>query len=126
MSIPAAYFTSVEDRWQRFSDSHGRHGGFERVRDPARILLGADFHTYLLRTRRTPAHAAPSRGWRMELSTAQHQLREQFLMTLLQAALPLQTGPDRELTLELLIQAADMLKEQLENELAELRQEEAD
>jgi hypothetical protein len=62
----------------------------------------------------------------MELSPAQQELREQFLMTLLQAALPLQAGPDREVTLELLIQAAAMLQKHLENELAELRQEQAE
>jgi hypothetical protein len=35
-------------------------------------------------------------------------------------------GPDPEPTLELLIQAAQMLEEHLERELGELRQEQAD
>jgi hypothetical protein len=62
----------------------------------------------------------------MDLTPAQEQTRERFFITLAEATLPLQGGPDPELTLELLIQAAGMLKEHLEKELAELRQEQAE
>jgi hypothetical protein len=51
------------------------------------------------------------------------QLREQFLCAMLEATVPLQQGPDRELTLEALIGAAEMLRERFERELNELRQE---
>jgi hypothetical protein len=62
----------------------------------------------------------------MDLSPAQQQARERFLLTLLDAVIPLKRGPDSELTLDLLIQAAGMLKEHLEKELEELRQEQAE
>jgi hypothetical protein len=52
--------------------------------------------------------------------------RERFVLALLEATIPLKGGPDAELTLELLIQAAGMLKEHLEAELDELRQEQAE
>ncbi len=62
----------------------------------------------------------------MELTLAQQRAREGFLLALLDALIPLKRGPDPELTLELLIQAAGMLKEHLEKELEELRQEQAE
>jgi hypothetical protein len=62
----------------------------------------------------------------MDLSQAQHDLRKRFFGALVEAVLPLKTGPDPELTLEALIQAADMLKEHLEKELDELRLEQAE
>jgi hypothetical protein len=62
----------------------------------------------------------------MDLSPEQSRLRERFFTTLLEATFPLQQGPDPEVTLELLIQAADMLRDHLENELAELRLEQAE
>ena len=48
------------------------------------------------------------------------------IQALLEAILPLKKGPDPEMTLELLIQAAEMLREHLEQELVELRQEQAE
>lgn len=51
------------------------------------------------------------------------QLAEQFLQAMLEATFPLQETSDREVTLRALIQAADMLKNRLEGELSELRQE---
>ena len=61
----------------------------------------------------------------MHHSQDRQQLREQFFLTLAQAVLPLKEGPDPELTLEVLIEAANLLREHLESELAELRQEQA-
>ena len=62
----------------------------------------------------------------MPLAQPLHDLRERYLLALIEATFPLQQqGPDREVTLELLIDAARMLQEHLEAELAELRQEEA-
>jgi hypothetical protein len=51
------------------------------------------------------------------------ELRDKFLRAMLEATFPLQQGPDPEVTLEALIQAAALLKERFEQELAELRQE---
>lgn len=52
------------------------------------------------------------------------ELREEFVVALIEATFPLQKqGPDREVALELLIDAAGLLKEHLEAELVELRQE---
>jgi hypothetical protein len=62
----------------------------------------------------------------MDLTHEQQQIRERFLIALLEAAIPLKHGPDAELSLELLIQAADLFKEHLERELQELRQEQAE
>ena len=74
------------------------------------------------------------------------QLRDRFFKVLLEASLPLQPGPDcsnwsigmpaptlllpagpsHELTLEALIDAAQMLKEHLQEELEKLRQEQSE
>jgi hypothetical protein len=62
----------------------------------------------------------------MGLSEARHRLREQFFTALLDACFRLKQGPDQELSLEVLIEATEMLKEHLEQELAELRQEQAE
>ncbi len=62
----------------------------------------------------------------MDLSPQQRQLRDRFLQALLEATLPLQGGPDPELTLEMLIEAAGLLKEHLEHELEEIRLEQAE
>jgi hypothetical protein len=59
----------------------------------------------------------------MALSQSERELRDQFLKVMLEAAFPLQAGSDREMTLQALIRAAEMLKERFEQELAELRQE---
>jgi hypothetical protein len=53
-------------------------------------------------------------------------LRKQFFEALVQAVLPLKQGPDPEVTLEALIQAAGMLKEHLEKELDEIRLEQVE
>ena len=62
----------------------------------------------------------------MALSAEGQQLRDRFFPTLLQAALPLTGGPDPEVALEALIEAAGMLREHLERELTALRQEQAE
>jgi hypothetical protein len=63
----------------------------------------------------------------MSLTKEQEELRERFVIALIEATFPLQSAtPDRELTLELLIQAADALKQHLQSELAEFRAEETD
>ena len=60
----------------------------------------------------------------MELTEQQRRLRERFVLALIEATLPLQQGSeDPEVTLELLIQAADLLKKHLQEELAERREE---
>jgi hypothetical protein len=60
------------------------------------------------------------------LSEAVARLRDRFVKALLDAALPLQEGPDREVALEALIEAAGVLKQRFEQELEELRQELSD
>jgi hypothetical protein len=62
----------------------------------------------------------------MQESAPTRELRARFLKTLLEAVIPLQQGPDPEVTLEALLEAAQMLVEHLQQELAELRQEEAE
>ncbi len=60
----------------------------------------------------------------MELTKEQQQLRERFVLTLIEATIPLKKGsPDPEVTLDLLIQAADLLKQHLLKEREELREE---
>ena len=60
----------------------------------------------------------------MNRTPEQQQLRERFLIALIEATYPLQQGgPDREVALELLIEAAELLKERLQDELEELREE---
>jgi hypothetical protein len=62
----------------------------------------------------------------MDPAATREQLQERFLLALLEAVRPLQNGPDPELLREALIEAAGRLRQQLEAELAELRQEQAD
>lgn len=59
----------------------------------------------------------------MALLQADRELREKFLQAMVEATFPLQAGQDQEVTLQALIEAAEMLKERFEQELAELRQE---
>jgi hypothetical protein len=54
------------------------------------------------------------------------QLRERFFEVLVDAVLPLKAGPDPEVTLEALIDAAQMLADHLQQELAELRVEQVE
>jgi hypothetical protein len=63
----------------------------------------------------------------MSVAETEQQLRERFLQAMLEATFPLQQkGPDPEITLKALIEAAGLLKERFELELSELRQEETD
>jgi hypothetical protein len=63
----------------------------------------------------------------MNRTGEQQQLRERYLLALMEATFPLQKeATDAEITLELLIEAADLLKGHLEKELQELREEKSD
>jgi hypothetical protein len=60
----------------------------------------------------------------MDQTDQQTRLRERYLLALIEATLPLQqASQDPEITLELLIQASDLLKEHLQKELEERRGE---
>jgi hypothetical protein len=60
----------------------------------------------------------------MERSQKLQQLREQYLIRLAEATFPIkEQAEDLEVTLELLIEAADLLKENLSHELEEIRAE---
>jgi hypothetical protein len=54
------------------------------------------------------------------------ELKDRYFKVLVDAVLPLQPGMDPEVTLEALIDAAEMLVEHLQQELAEIRQEQAE
>jgi hypothetical protein len=62
----------------------------------------------------------------MNPSPSRSALRERFLQAMVEATFPLQQGPDPEVILEALIEAADLLRARFEQELAELRQESAE
>ncbi len=62
----------------------------------------------------------------MALSPEEQQLRDRYFQILMQAVLPLQPGDDPEVTLEALIDASAMLKDRLQRELTELRQEQVE
>ena len=63
----------------------------------------------------------------MKQPTSVEGLRDQFLRAMLEATAGLvREGPDREVTLQALIAAADLLRERFEQELAELRVEEVE
>jgi hypothetical protein len=62
----------------------------------------------------------------MESSQDRQETRQRLFLALAEAVIPLKGGPDPEVTLELLIEAAGFLREHLEQELAELRQEQAE
>ncbi|HLN28101.1 MAG TPA: hypothetical protein VK395_10160 [Gemmataceae bacterium] len=60
----------------------------------------------------------------MDLTEDQKRLRESYVISLIEATLHLQrAAADPEVTLELLIQAADLLKDHLQSKLEELREE---
>jgi hypothetical protein len=59
----------------------------------------------------------------VQLSQPEQELRDRCFKVMLEAMFPLQTGSDQEMILQALIQAAEILKERFEQELAELRQE---
>ena len=62
----------------------------------------------------------------MAASPTERELSDRFFTALVEAALPLKAGPDPEVALEALIDAAQRLAEHLQQELAELRQEQAE
>jgi len=62
----------------------------------------------------------------MPASPEEQKLRDQFFKVLMEATRPLQPGADPEVTLEALIDAAQLLQGRLQRELTELRQEQAD
>jgi hypothetical protein len=62
----------------------------------------------------------------MSLSPAAQELRDRYFQALLDVTAPLQNGPDPEIALEALIEAVHMLRERLEQELQELREESAE
>jgi hypothetical protein len=63
-------------------------------------------------------------GAMAEITQEQAQLREKYLIALAEATFPLKKeAADLEVTLELLIDAAGMLREHLLKELAEVRTE---
>jgi hypothetical protein len=59
----------------------------------------------------------------MVISQTERDLQHQFFTAMAESTAPLQDGNDREITLQALIRAAEMLKERFEQELDELRQE---
>jgi hypothetical protein len=59
----------------------------------------------------------------MVMTQDERALRDRFFTAMVEATAPLQDGNDREVTLQALIRAAEMLKERFEQELDELRQE---
>jgi hypothetical protein len=60
----------------------------------------------------------------MDLPEQRAQLRERYVIALIEATGPLQqAAEDPEVTLELLIEAADLLKQHLQAELEEHREE---
>jgi hypothetical protein len=59
----------------------------------------------------------------MLMTQNERDLRDRFFNAMLEATFPLQQGEDQEVTLQALIQAADLLRQRFEQELDELRQE---
>jgi hypothetical protein len=62
----------------------------------------------------------------MPLAPGPRELQEKYFGILVDAVLPLQPGADPEVTLEALLGAAEMLVDHLRQELAEIRQEQAE
>jgi hypothetical protein len=62
----------------------------------------------------------------MPLTPAAREMRDRFFNAMLEEAFRLQEGPDREVALEALVEAAELLRDRLQRELAELRQEQAE
>ena len=60
----------------------------------------------------------------MDTKEKRRRLRERYVLALIEATFPLQKeAADPEVTLEELIEAADLLKQHLQRELQEFRQE---
>lgn len=62
----------------------------------------------------------------MPLTPAEQELRDNFFGKMLVLVMSLKGGPDPEMTLEALIEASQMLTAHLQQELTELRQEQAE
>ena len=62
----------------------------------------------------------------MDLTAAERELRDRYFHALLEATFSLAAGPDQEQALQALLRATDLLRERLEQELAELRVEAVD
>ncbi|OAI42236.1 hypothetical protein AYO40_01890 [Planctomycetaceae bacterium SCGC AG-212-D15] len=62
----------------------------------------------------------------MPLSPAEQELRDHFFGKLLMFVMSMKGGEDPEVTLEAMIEACQMATEHLQQELAELRQEQAE
>jgi len=63
----------------------------------------------------------------MDVTEEQKRLRERFVLALIEATYPLKEGSkDPEVTLELLVQAAELLKQHLQGELEEIRLEQTE
>jgi hypothetical protein len=63
----------------------------------------------------------------MDANEQREQLRERYVIAMIEATLPVQaTAQDREVTLEVLIEAAELLKQHLQRELEEHRTAEAE
>jgi hypothetical protein len=62
----------------------------------------------------------------MSISPDEQELRNDVFGKMLAFVLSLKGGPDPEVTLEALVEASQMLTEHLQQELAELRQEQAE
>jgi MarR-like DNA-binding transcriptional regulator SgrR of sgrS sRNA len=54
------------------------------------------------------------------------QMRDRFFHAMLDAIMPHNLGPDPEVTLEALLEATELLQEHFEQELAEMRVEQAE
>lgn len=59
----------------------------------------------------------------MAISQVEKELCDRFFADMLEHVMALKNGPDQEVILEALIEATQMLTEHLEQELAEVRQE---
>jgi hypothetical protein len=72
-------------------------------------------------------HSLPREFATMDLTEEQHRICLEYVLALVNATYPLQqASADPEVTLELLILAADLLKEHLQGELEQLRGEQAE
>jgi hypothetical protein len=75
---------------------------------------------------RPPGDIRNRRDATVSISRVQQELRDRYLADLLDTAVRLQQGPDPEVALEALIEATDLLKARLRQELDKLRQEQAE
>jgi hypothetical protein len=59
----------------------------------------------------------------MTMTQSERELRDRIFTAMVESTATFQDGADREINLQALIRAAEMLKERFEQELDELRQE---